>query len=33
VTVGGIGFGVLSVEPVRANPGGPVAHWVLHGRR
>lgn len=26
-------FTLLSVEPVRSDPGGPVIHYRLHGRR
>lgn len=30
--VGGITYAVLSVQPIRSNPDGPVIHYVLHGR-
>ena len=32
LTIGGTTYALLSVRPVRADPEGPVIHYVLHGR-
>ena len=33
LAIGGDAYTVLNVEPVRADPDGPVMHFRLHGRR
>lgn len=32
LTIGGTTYTLLSVRPVRADPDGPVLHFILHGR-
>jgi len=32
IQMGDRGYSILSVRPVRADPEGPVIHYVLHGR-